>query len=95
MKSIIGRKVYDTDTAEIVASNRYWDGHNWERSGRNTYLYRTPNGAYFTHHTTLWQGERDSIQAMSQEEAIDLYERLPEHEMDFELAFPGVALEEA
>ena len=95
MKKIINRKLYDTETATLIASNRYWDGSNWERHGRNTYLYRTPKGAYFRHDTTQWQGERDNIQALTLEEALDLYEQLPEHETDFGDAFPGVPLEQA
>jgi len=95
MKAIIDRKRYDTDTATILAHNRYWDGHNFERHGRNTWLYRTPNGRYFSHHTTLWQGERDSICPLVLDEAVDLYESLPEHEVTFQEAFPTVALEEA
>ncbi|MDL1909857.1 hypothetical protein FBQ81_04050 [Chloroflexi bacterium CFX6] len=94
MKQIINRKVYDTKTASLVASDRYWDGSNFERHGRNTYLYKTPNGAFFSHHTTQWQGERDSIQALSVDEAKDLFERLPEHDMSYEAAF-GEKPEEA
>lgn len=94
MKQIIDRKVYDTETATLIASNRFWDGSNFERGGRNTYLYKTPNGRYFAHHTTQWQGERDSIEAMTTEEAKKLYEELPEHDLDFEAAF-GEKPEEA
>ena len=43
MKKIIDRKQYDTETATKLADDRYWDGNNWERSGRNEFLYRTPN----------------------------------------------------
>lgn len=87
MKAIINRKEYDTDKAALVASNRFWDGSNWERNGRNTYLYKTKNGNFFVMHTTCWQGERDTIQALSIEEAKDLYESLREQEMDFEIVF--------
>jgi hypothetical protein len=94
MKQIINGKQYDTDKADLVASDRYWDGSNWERNGRNTYLYRTKRGNYFAHYTTCWQGERNSIAALTIEEAKDLFENLPEQEMTFEEAF-GVAPEEA
>jgi hypothetical protein len=94
MKQIIDRKVYDTETATLITSDRYWDGSNFERSGRNTYLYKTKNGNYFSYHTTQWQGERDSIEALTVEQAKDLYEQLPEHEADFEAAF-GEKPEEA
>jgi hypothetical protein len=94
MKQVINRKVYDTKTATLVASDRFWDGSNWERHGRNTYLYKTAKGNFFAYHTTQWQGERDSIEALTVDEAKDLYERLPEHDLDFEAAF-GEKPEEA
>ena len=94
MKQIIDRKVYDTETATLIASNRFWDGSNFERSGRNTYLYKTTKGSFFSYHTTQWQGERDSIEALTVDEAKSLYEDLPEHEADYESAF-GEKPEEA
>ena len=39
---IIDRKRYDVSKATLLADNNYWDGHNHERQGRNTFLYRTP-----------------------------------------------------
>ncbi len=95
MNRIIEGKRYDTETATLIASDRYWDGSNFERRGRNTYLYRTKNGNYFTHHTTQWQGERETILAQSKQEAQSLYESLPEHDVEYEEAFPGVKVEEA
>lgn len=40
MKQIIDGLVYDTDTAECIASGRMWTGD------RNT-IYRTPKGRWF------------------------------------------------
>jgi len=94
MKQILNGKLYDTDKAQQVASNRYWDGSNWERHGRNTFLYRTAKGNFFLHHTTQWQGEREHIDAISEEEAKDYYEQLTEHELDYAEAF-GEEPEEA
>lgn len=94
MQQIIERKKYDTKTATLIASNRYWDGSNFERSGRNTYLYKTKNGRYFSYHTTQWQGESNTIEALTIDEAKDLYENLREHDLDFEAAF-GEKPEEA
>ena len=90
---IVGGMKYDTQTATLLASDRYWDGSNFERSGRNTYLYRTPNGNFFTVNTTKWQGERDTLLPVSQEEAVDLFEEsLPEHYVQYHEAFPDVAV---
>ncbi|MEP0806736.1 MAG: hypothetical protein HRF47_14740 [Chloroflexota bacterium] len=94
MKQVIDGKLYDTEKAEVVASDRFWDGSNWERHGRNTYLYKTKRGNFFAYHTTQWQGERNYIEALTIEQAKELYERLPEQDMDFEAAF-GVPPEEA
>lgn len=95
MVEVIGGKRYRTETATLIAHDAYWDGHNWERHGRNTFLFRTPRGNYFAQHQTCWQGERDRIEPLSRDEAIRLYEELPAKEVEFEEAFPGVEVEEA
>jgi len=43
---VIGGKRYNTATAKLIASDAYWDGHNWERRGRNTFMLRTKKGNY-------------------------------------------------
>ena len=96
MERIIERKKYSVKTAILIASDEYWDGSNWERHGRNTFLYGTPNGAYFTVTMTQWQGERDTLTPITQAEAIELYEnQLPEHNVEYTEAFPGVDVEDA
>jgi len=94
MKQIIDGKLYDTEKANLVASDRYWDGSNFERNGRNTYLYKTVKGNFFAYHTTLWQGERNTIEPLTVEQAKDLYEDLPEQKMEYAEAF-GEEPEEA
>ena len=93
---VVDRKRYSVATATLLASDTYWDGHNFERSGRNMWLYRTPRGRYFTVTRTCWQGEQDSLTPCSEGEAIALYEcGLSEHELEYSEAFPGVTVEEA
>ncbi len=94
MKQIIEGVRYDTDKATLVASDDYWDGSNRSRHGRNTYLYKSPRGRWFVLHVTQWQGERDRIEAVDEDRALELYEELPENEVEFEDAF-GRAPEEA
>ena len=94
MEQIIEGKKYDTDTAKLVASDRYWDGSNFERGGRNTRLYKTPNNRFFLHYSTLWQGERDYLEAIGEHTARSYYEELPEHGLDYLEAF-GEEPEEA
>ena len=72
---IIDRKRYDVATATLLADDAYWDGHNFERHGRNCFLYRTPKGNYFTVNLSQWQGEQDTLTPVSQDDAIDLFER--------------------
>lgn len=95
MTAIIDRKRYSTTTATLLAGDDYWDGHNYERSGRNTFLYRTPRGNYFAVYLSRWQGEADSIEPLSQDEAISLFEGMREQRVAFEEAFPDVKVEEA
>ena len=94
--TIINRKKYNTETATLIADDEYWDGSNFERNGRNCFLYRTPNGAYFTVNLTQWQGERNTLTPVTQEEAIDLFEdTLIEHAVNYAEAFPGVEVKDA
>jgi len=95
MEAVINRKRYSTQTATLIASNAFWDGNNWERSGRNAFLYRTPRGGYFVARQTCWQGERDSLSPLSEDEAIEMFENMPVQEVDFSSAFPEVTVEDA
>lgn len=93
---IVNRKKYSVATATLIASDEYWDGHNWERNGRNAFLYRTPNGNYFKVSLSQWQDEQDTLTPISQTEAIELYEEeLPEHIVEYSKAFPDVQVEAA
>jgi len=93
---IIDRKRYSTETATLIADDVYWDGQNYERSGRNMFLYLTPKGNYFTVTRTQRQGEQDSIMPLSLNDAIYLYESsLSDHHVDYEDAFPSVTVEDA
>lgn len=96
MTRIIERRRYSTATATLLAGDDFWDGHNWERSGRNRYLYRTPNGRYFVAHLTQWQGEQDDLRPIDLDEAIELYEGpLTERRVEYVEAFPDVEVIDA
>lgn len=94
MQAIISGLRYDTEKATLLAHDRYWDGNNHDRQGRNRYLYKTAKGRFFLHTTTRWQGERDSITPIPEEEALAWWEDLPEKEVDYVEAF-GAEPEEA
>ena len=87
MSAVIDGKKYNTETATLLAGNDFWDGSNFERGGRNLFLYRTPNGRFFTLGLSQWQGERDEIKPVSREEAKELFEDLDEKRVDWETAF--------
>lgn len=87
MRQIIEGLIYDTETAILIAGDDYWDGSNFDRCGRNTYLYRTKKGAYFIHRTTLYDGERDHIEPVSKADAFEIYEGLPEKACTYFEAF--------
>lgn len=95
MTRIVDRVRYSTATAELIAGDDYWDGHNFERSGTNRFLYRTPRGRYFTVSLTQWRGGQDTLTPVSLDEAIEEYERhLTEHYVEYAAAFPDVVVEE-
>jgi len=94
MNEIVNGKRYRTSTALLIAGNDYWDGHNFERGGTNTFLLRTPRGNYFLQHQTQWQGQQDRIEPVTVEEAKEWYERLTEHRAEYAEAF-GEEAEEA
>ena len=95
MVQVIGGKRYNTAKATLIAHDAYWDGHNFERHGRNTFLYRTAKGAYFALHLTQWQGEFDKIEPLTRDAAVSLFESLREHEVSWSEAFPGIEIVEA
>ena len=95
MRAVIGGKRYSVATSELLAGDDHWDGHNFERSGTNTFLYRTKRGSYFAVHLTQWQGSRNYIDPLGQDDALSLFESLSEQRVEAEDAFPGVKIEEA
>ena len=95
METVIDRKRYSVKTAVLLAGDDFWDGHNYERRGRNTFLYRTPKGNYFQVNLSQWQGEGKFISALTEDEAYQLYESLSEQRVPVEEAFPQVKIEEA
>lgn len=94
-EAVINRKRYSVETATLLAGNDHWDGHNFERGGRNRFLYRTPKGNYFLITLSCWQGETTQLIPVDQDEAISEYESMQEQRVEFEEAFPGVEITEA
>lgn len=76
MKRIIGGKIYDTRKAVCIADDEFSDGNNRLTHGRATKLYKTPKGRFFLYHETYWQGEDDTIEPLTPEEAKAEFEQL-------------------
>jgi len=87
MRRVVGGKVYDTKTADLVASDRFFDGSGFERDGRNTFLYRTQKGHFFLFKMTQWQDERDELLPLSIERAKKHYKQLQEQNVEYKDAF--------
>ncbi|KKN03849.1 hypothetical protein LCGC14_1103560 [marine sediment metagenome] len=94
--AVINRKRYSIQHSTLIADDVYWNGHNMERSGHNRFLYRTKNGTFFAFHMTMWIGESDRIEALSETEAYNLYEGpLSEHHVSADEAFPNITIADA
>lgn len=95
---IVERKRYAVETSTRVAGDDWWDGSNFERRGRNSWLYRTPRGAFFVVTRSQWQGEPGtSLRPVTQDEAVTFWEACvrDSDRLAFEDAFPGVKVEDA
>jgi hypothetical protein len=96
MKKVLDGKLYDTETATLLADDQYaTSASDRFNRGRATLLYRTPNGRYFVLHETIWEKERDTILSLDPDEARELFESLPNENVDYEVAFPDFQVEEA
>ena len=95
MNWIVAGKRYRTETATLIAHDEYWNGYNCEQGGRNTFLFRTPKGNFFSQHQTLLPGEINRITPLEINEAISLYQLLHKKEVPFRVAFPCIEVEDA
>jgi hypothetical protein len=48
MRKVIDGKIYDTKTAEEIATDKYRDGNNEYPDGISMSLYKTKKGNYFS-----------------------------------------------
>lgn len=76
MERVIDGKKYDTEKATIVADNEFSDGSNRMNCGRCTLLYKTKKGNFFAAYETCWQGEYDTIDPLTINEAKEMFEGL-------------------
>lgn len=95
MTWVVAGKRYCTDKATLIAHDEYWNGYNCEQGGRNTFLFRTPEGNFFAQYQTLLPGEINRIVPLDTTEAIALYQSLRVKEVPFGVVFPCVKVEDA
>ena len=87
LAEIVGGRLYSVAVSTLLADDAYWDGKNWERSGRNRFLYKTAKGNYFVVLRTQKDGGMDEILPLEMDEAMLWYERLAEKRADYRTAF--------
>ena len=82
-KTVNGKK-YSVKAATLLASDEYFAGGNWERDGRNRFLYRTSDGKHFVVTASMWAGEdRYTLRPIGAWAAYELYRSaLTEHEVE-------------
>jgi hypothetical protein len=82
MDVIVDGQLYTTRRALLLADDAGPDGSMWERSGRNTFLFRDPSGIYFAEHRSAWGVDSDYVEVLSASRALQLYDELPIHEVE-------------
>jgi len=92
---VVAGKRYRTDKATLVAHDAYWNGYNYEQGGRNTFLFKTPNGNFFAQNQTLLQGEINKVTPLDINEALSLYQSLGKKEVPFRVVFPYIKAKDA
>jgi hypothetical protein len=95
MTLVVAGKRYRTETATLLAHDEYWNGHAYEQDGRNTFLFRTPNGSFFAQYQTLLPVITGKIVPLDRDEAMSLYHSLYKKEVPFAVAFPCVEVKDA
>ncbi len=95
MIRVYDKLIWDTTKAEIVASNAYFDGKNYEREGTNTFLMRTQNGRFFLQFNNANDGNKSYLKPLSDDEAMTLFHELEVKEKKFNELWEGVTLKDA
>ena len=83
-EQVVKQKRYSTATATLLAGD---DAQGTQPDGRNTFLYRTPNGAYFE--VSVFEKGQPKLFPLTREDAIALYQGpLSKHRVPYAQAFP-------
>lgn len=93
MQKVMGGKRYNVRTAILLASDEFGEGYKpAEKRGLYTFLYRTRGGAFFRVVINIRDDARetDTIEALTKDDAMELYESLPEQHVEYEKAFEDV-----
>ncbi len=92
MRQSYNGNVYDTEKAVLIASEVPC---GFERGSR--FLYRTDKGEFFHHIVGPLSlcGSSERIEPLTEEQALQEYNQLPDRELGFEDAFPNMTFEDA
>lgn len=86
-------KTYDTETALLIADDdcRSEDPGCPDKEA-NLFLFRTPDGFYFTQLSSRWRSDTDGhVEPVDLQQALYLYEEeLLQHHVPFAEAFPAI-----
>ncbi|MBW2039710.1 MAG: hypothetical protein JRI46_08955 [Deltaproteobacteria bacterium] len=83
MEKIINGELYDTGKAKVVATSDNW-GHEY---GVSRTLFKTLEGRFFVYYQIRLGEKKETLEAISKEQAKKVYKSLPVYEMDYEEAF--------
>ena len=96
MKQAFDAILYDTDTAILLARNeRQFSIETLKTGFRNIDLFKTPNGRYFKYEKTVpFFGDDDDhdpeLTPLTVAEAVTLYHKLLDRQLEFDAAFPDL-----
>ena len=80
-------RVFHLETATLLACDAHWNGTNWERAEKFSFLYRSKRGKFFVlHDVQSWSIATDG-------EARRLFRELPEKLVSAERAFEPIIIE--
>lgn len=75
IRCMVDRVIYDTASSEVLANNFWVDGKNEYNDGKALELYVDGEGRYFFAEYSSWEGVKDRICPVSQQDAATFIEK--------------------
>ncbi|MBN1461613.1 MAG: hypothetical protein JXA57_18945 [Armatimonadetes bacterium] len=92
-RRLVNGRTYDTETALLIADNDCRpDDPECPEEESNLFLFRTPDGFYFTQSCSRWGSAADGhVEPVDLQQALHLYEEeLMQHHVPYAGAFPDI-----